>query len=283
MNAPAQRDLTAEQTGLLRQWLGQYEILEDLSWPTGENIVLRVRTARRDLIVKAGRGSTHHIGREIRAHGQHLTAWYARRATNKMLHAHAGAKLLVLEYLPGRLAQGTPAEYSPEVHRQAGELLRVLHEQDSQPSGDYEARLVASTIELLGGSHRIDPELRVRAESWLHGYRPRPIALVPTHGDWQPRNWLVQEGQLGAIDLGRFDFRPASSDLVRLHHQQWVEHPELAQAHREGYGADPRAYPGWKLAEIREAIGTAVWAYRMGDEQFETQGHHMLAEVLHGL
>jgi hypothetical protein len=31
---------------------------------------------------------------------------------------------------------------------------------------------------------------------------------------------------------------------------------------------------------VRAAIGTAAWAYRVGDEVFEAQGHRMIAEAL---
>jgi hypothetical protein len=27
-------------------------------------------------------------------------------------------------------------------------------------------------------------------------------------------------------------------------------------------------------------VGTAAWAYQMGDEEFEAQGHRMIAEAL---
>ncbi|MGW6199374.1 phosphotransferase family protein [Kribbella sp. NPDC055110] len=32
---------------------------------------------------------------------------------------------------------------------------------------------------------------------------PPPATLVPTHGDWQPRNWLVDNGTVRVIDFGR--------------------------------------------------------------------------------
>ena len=31
---------------------------------------------------------------------------------------------------------------------------------------------------------------------------------------------------------------------------------------------------------LREAVGTAVWAYQVGDEPFEKQGHRMLQDAL---
>jgi len=37
----------------------------------------------------------------------------------------------------------------------------------------------------------------------------------------------------------------------------------------EGYGDDPREPAAWHRNRVREAIGTAVWAYQVGDETFE--------------
>jgi hypothetical protein len=31
---------------------------------------------------------------------------------------------------------------------------------------------------------------------------------------------------------------------------------------------------------VREAIGTTAWAYQVGDELFEAEGHRMIAEAL---
>jgi hypothetical protein len=48
----------------------------------------------------------------------------------------------------------------------------------------------------------------------------------------------------------------------------------------EGYGSDPREPAAWHRNCVREAIGTAVWAYQVRAESFEQQGHRMIAEAL---
>ncbi len=45
-------------------------------------------------------------------------------------------------------------------------------------------------------------------------------------------------------------------------------------------GSDPRETDAWHRNRIREAIGTAAWAYRVGDEPFEAQAHRIIAEAL---
>ena len=103
---------------------------------------------------------------------------------------------------------------------------------------------------------------------------------MPTHGDWQPRNWLHHDGTVSVIDFGRADLRPAYTDLARLDAQDFRRDPALERAFLDGYGADPREPASWHRQRVREAVGTAVWARLVGDEEFEAQGHRMIAEAL---
>ncbi len=119
---------------------------------------------------------------------------------------------------------------------------------------------------------------RLRAE--IADWPTPPATLVPTHGDWQPRNWLVHDGVVSIIDFGRAALRPALTDFARLAVQDFRRDPRLEAAFLDGYGADPREADAWYRTLVRAAIGTAAWAHQVGDESFEAQGHRMLAEVL---
>lgn len=96
------------------------------------------------------------------------------------------------------------------------------------------------TVAWLDKEHCIAPAVESLVRQILAAYRPKPIMIVPTHGDWQPRNWLIDEGNIRVIDFGRFDRRPPATDLCRLAAQQWKEAPELEAAFLDGYGSDPR-------------------------------------------
>ena len=85
---------------------------------------------------------------------------------------------------------------------------------------------------------------------------------------------------MSVIDFGRADLRPALSDFGRLAAQEFRRDPALEAAFLEGYGPDPREPGAWQRSRVREAIGTACWAFQVGDEAFEAQGHRMIAESL---
>ncbi|MEQ3550212.1 phosphotransferase [Pseudonocardia nematodicida] len=277
---PTSRTLSARQTALLDAWLPGAVTVRDHSWGVVGTTVLQLRHGDRDVIVKAGDDADTHLTRELRAHREWLAPW--RGSAPELLHADDDAKLLVTRYLPGTLVEDHPAEADPETYRQAGRLLADLHDQPGATDPGYETRMRARAVRHLDGPHRIDPatEERLRAEvtSWPDG----PASLVPTHGDWQPRNWLVHDGVVAVIDFGRADLRPAHTDLCRLAVQQFRGRPDLEAAFLDGYGRDPRDPAAWRRELLREAISTAVWAYGVGDEAFERQGHRMVVEALDG-
>src|SRR5690606_20278602 len=142
---------------------------------------------------------------------------------------------------------------------QAGRLLRAFHDGAERSDHDSERLATERAIAWLDGEHRIDRSSEREARRILGSYSPQPLSAVPTHGDWQPRNWLVHGGEVTVIDFGRFAFRPAATDLCRLAAQQWRAAPALEGAFLEGYGTDPRDATTWPVMMLREAIGTAAW------------------------
>lgn len=272
--------LSPEQTRQVLTWLPGVTMIADLSWGLVDTTVLRLRRPEGgpDVVVKAGGPVNHHLGREIDAHTQWLRPWVGKCPV--LRYAQRDLNLLVTEFLPGHLVEGSPAEDDPETYRQAGALLRRLHDQTSRLDEHADARAVAKSVDWLDRPHRIpraqEDAVRVR----LAAYRHRPRRLVPTHGDWQPRNWLNHEGTVHPIDFGRAAWRTRASDWVRLAAQQFRGRPELEATHIEGYGADPREAETWPILQLQEAIGTAVWAHQVGDQAFEAQGLRMLREGL---
>ncbi|WP_127479977.1 phosphotransferase family protein [Nocardioides pantholopis] len=268
--------LSPEQRELLLRWLPDARVLEDLSWGLVETTVLSLASGEGRFIVKAGGVTDRHIARELRAHREWMEPWVSTGHAPELAYGDEAARLLVTRYLPGRLVEGTGAQDDPDTYRQAGALLAAFHGQLSAVDQGWNDRFRARVEHQLGLPHRIDPriERRVRAEvaSWPSG----GARVLPTHGDWQPRNWLIDDGVVRVIDLGRADLRPPSEDFVRLAGQDFARDPGLEEAFLEGYGEDPREPDEWRRALVAQAVGAAVWAYGVGDEGFEASGHRLL-------
>ncbi|GHH75011.1 aminoglycoside phosphotransferase family protein [Promicromonospora soli] len=273
--------LTAPQRKRVDEWLPGAVIERDLSWGLVETTVFLARSADGDrVVVKAGGLDDHHLAREIRAHLEWLGPWTRARRAPVLLHHDAEANLLVTRYLPGELVLGTPQADDPEVYRQAGRLLAMLHAQHTVQDAEWEEREIARSLHWLDQPHQIASDVAARLEALLQEFPTPPATLVPTHGDWHPRNWLVHESTVFAIDFGRAGLRPAYTDLTRMAANEFDRDPGLEAAFLAGYGPDPREAETWFRVKVREAIGTAVWAYQVGDEDFERLGHRMIADVL---
>ncbi len=272
--------LSSDQQRILRGWLPGAVVVADHSWGLVETTVLELTQGRNRLIVKAGGESDHHIEREIHAHLHWLEPWTARGRAAVLRHFHIEAKLLVAGHLPGRLVLGSEQASDPQAYRQAGQLLAMLHAQVVVADDSYEERENDRSLVWLSRPHRIEPDVQENLRAQIASWSTPATSLVPTHGDWQPRNWLIHEGVVSIIDLGRAALRPAMSDFARLAAQEFRADPALEAAFLSGYGADPREAEAWHRNRVREAIGTAVWAHQVGDEAFEAQGHRMVADVL---
>lgn len=272
--------LSEKQSEYVFSCLTEPVLLRDLSWDFVTTKVLHVRADGQDFIVKAAPLENHHIRREITAHETATGVLVRRDRTGQLVGADRGANLLIITYQPGALVEGTHHEFDPGVHAQAGSVLRAFHDQSARVSDEYEVYSTNKSIAWLDKEHRISPPVETEVRRILAAYRPRPVVIVPTHGDWQPRNWLIEKGRMRVIDFGRFDFRPAATDLCRLATQQWKQDPALEDAFLDGYMADPRDEEVWSVDLLREAVATAVWAFQMGDSEFEAQGHRLLEEAI---
>ncbi len=284
-------DLTTRQRELLNQWLGPFEVIADHSWPLQDTAVLQLRAVGsgngdgdgngngKNFIVKAS-STSHHIAREIRAHQSGVPSLPGRIPTMRFSSMEDG--ILVTDFIPGTLVQGTPAEFDASTYRQAGQLLALLQ----QPHGEsleYFPALKAKTVDVLARSEDLlSAHEHARLNLEIGGLRPGTVSLTFTHGDYQPRNWLLNDERINIIDFGRADDRHWTSDLVRLHHQQFQGRPDLEAAFYAGYGREVDAAETdiWRLENLNQAVGTVLWAHQIGDAVFEQQGREMVERLL---
>jgi hypothetical protein len=277
---PVKPRLSPSQLALLKAWFPQMAVIADLSWGLFDTVVLHLRDRDRDVIVKAGGPTNHHIGREIAAHRAWVGCLAEIERAPQLLHVDETANVLVTSYLEGQLVLGAEAEWQADTYVQAGQLLSRFHSQAARVDKDYEHAANAAALRWLDGAHGIAPTVEAQLRAEIDALDSPTVTVVPTHGDWQPRNWLHHQGTVKVIDFGRADWRPADSDFGRLANQQFLGRPDLERAFLDGYGADPREASAWRRTLLREAVGTACWAYQVGELQFEAQGHRMIADVL---
>lgn len=274
--------LTPSQLELLGGWIGPWLEVADYSWPLQDTTVLHLQSERLGEVIVKATSTSHHIRREIWAYSGQLG--HLDGVTPRMLFADAAAGLLVLSYLPGRLVLGTEAETSPTVFRAAGELLARL----MVPLGSSEGYVAehlekASALAVAAEGLAPEPDLDA-ARAALDRIRPTPVPLVLTHGDFQPRNWLLTpDDGLRVIDFGRAAPRHWTSELPRLE-SRGFDDPALAEAFFEGLGFSPGEADRQTLAleRLGMALGTIVWAHGVGDAPFEEEGRAMLARAVRG-
>lgn len=272
--------LSDQQAALLKRWLPGVQVRSDMSWNLVDTVVLDADSSRGRVVIKAAGPRDHHLGREITAFEGYTECLARSGHAARLLYQDRAARLLVVSFLDGHLVEGSAAEVAIDTHLQAGQLARTFHGQGERVDPGWDAAAVAKSLAWLDKPHRIPPQTAADLRTVLTSHRARPVVVVPTHGDWQPRNWVIDTGTVKVIDFGRFSWRPAISDFCRLAAQQWREHPQLEDAFFAGYGGDPRIPGQWRMFAVHEAIGTAVWAHQVGDEPFEQQGHRMIAEAL---
>lgn len=273
--------LDSGQSRRLAEWLPEAQVEADMSWGVLETTVLKVATPDRTVVVKAGGRGDHHIAREIRAHHEWTSPLVEGGRAARLLHADSEAKVLVTEYLPGTLVQDGPSVSDPEIYRQAGELLVALHSQTTVADRTFEVNANRKALAWLDRPHRIPPNQTARLRELIRSWPEPEVMCVPTHGDWQPRNWLVDDdGILRVIDWGRADLRPPLEDFERLDSGEFVGHPEREEAFLSGYGSDPRRSAAWFRQRTRAGIAAACWSFAFQVRELEERGHRMIAEAL---
>ena len=273
-------ELPATVHHALRQRFGAVAVFADHSWGDTSTKVFEVEADSQHCIVKTFGPENHHFERELLAHRAFLAPLRERHVVPDLVHVDEAARLLVTAYLPGTLVENDNAEWNPDSYRQAGQLLALLHSQRPEESSEYIEKVLANIRRNLAAEHQIEDQVSSRVEEIISAVDSRPVLLVPCHGDFQPRNWLINNGQIALIDFGRAAWRIPETDLVRLAAQQFQGHPDLEEAFYAGYGSDPRNGDLWRLVYLQEAVGTAVYGYRINDEPFEAQGYRMITEAL---
>jgi Phosphotransferase enzyme family len=127
--------------------------------------------------------------------------------------------VLIMEYLPGRplIELG---KMEPEILKNAMALLADLHASDAKPVQKRAVREIVRSLKRKGRNLRNSaPEFSDMFDEiveLLERFTHRDFSLVPGHGDFSPRNILVDGNHLALIDWDRFQWADPARDVVYI-------------------------------------------------------------------
>lgn len=264
--ATAVRVLPPELESLAEQHLGPVTVVADLSWPYEGSEVYRIRD---------GRGVDHIVKRLI-DDGFHAmeTAGYAwARALGPgrvplLEAADPTLRTVIVTFLPGQpMTDNVPVDREAAAYRRAGRLLALLHHTEPPvPDTAVLDRLLDRSEErLAGAADELTARQRdlARRAATLLGDLAAELRAVPTHGDFQARNLLLDpvSGTVAVIDFEKAALAPPVRDLVRLEAGVFARRPETRSAFYEAYGrelepVECRALRAWV---ILDSVSGLAW------------------------
>jgi thiamine kinase-like enzyme len=248
--------------------------------PMSLSTVLKITWRGTIYVVKASLHDSKHIRREIDAYVRFARVLSSMGHTPQLVHADQDAGVLVVTHLEGRSATDASISNDTQIHRSAGALLKLFHGQRTELSETQDRRENEQALGLIRWLHGTGNYFLDEPRAALRGYVPIALATVPTHGDFVPRNWLVDDRRVKVIDFGNFAFRPAASDLVRMSLTTWYKRDDLESAFFGGYGSDPRDRASWRVLQIRESVRLLAWAERERRIHYVGLGRTLLARAL---
>jgi len=147
--------------------------------------------------------------------------------------------MVLITELPGEPATHSDAEWDPVVHYRAGVLIRRLHESAPPVVSDQFARQCATRFEQAATRVEglIDSSLLGQARLLIaKAMDVSGVALVPTHRQNHPKNWMVDSGgTIRLIDFAEAEYDPWIVDALLLEQDYWRTDPNLRVAFLSGY------------------------------------------------
>jgi len=274
--------------GFAAETVGCLSTAIDRSWPrNGSNVWELVDSDGRRVFLKQHQTARFHE-REVTAY----RLWVSRLGPGRspvLLAADASLLAIVVTALPGRIARDlrVTAATESEIHRQAGTLLRRLHE--AAPPSATNAGSVRVAARAEGHIQRAAGLLEPGQARLIREHAARLVEItrllpaVPTHGDAQTKNflWDAASHRLGLIDFERAELGPAVRDLVRLEYGPWDYKPHLRTAFLAGYG---RSLTDAEEAALRsyaalDAVSALQWGTTNNDKEIVRRAHRTLARL----
>ncbi|MBT3941401.1 MAG: aminoglycoside phosphotransferase family protein [Chloroflexi bacterium] len=236
----------------------------------------------------------HHFEAEVRALNQWVPLlksgpWWS---TPQVVAVSNELGAVLLTELPGQILEdreGAPTDISElrTAYKHAGRLARLLHDADIDLS--REIRVQTYTLEeITRFMEPSRPYLDAATCDWAEEILTADGAwagldIVPMHGDYSPRNWIIERGDptLNVIDWERS--RPGYwvEDIQRMTHDHWLDEPRLGDAFFEGYGRTPTDAE-WRHSNqitLINAVGGVGWAINHNDAWFEQHNRRTVERI----
>jgi Ser/Thr protein kinase RdoA (MazF antagonist) len=271
------RQLTERAVGPIATWT-------DTSWNRESSRVWRARAADGGTwYVKIHQNARFHH-REMEAY----RSWVPRLgASAPTLVAHDSAlRAVVVTAVPGRPlhALAHPPEQQRHLFHRIGALAATIHRSAAAPFPAVEGVPALAKVDRHLEAAR--PYLNPGDEEFIRSVVARagevpPLDCVPTHGDFQLRNLLMDEdGSLAVIDFERSEPGPAVRDLVRLS-DAWATRPGLHDAFMSGYGRDltPAEEERFVIDATLDSLSGIQYGATHADAETQQRGHRTLTRL----
>ncbi len=263
--------------------VGPCQLVADHSWANKRTRIVEITTPDGHAWFVKVFDAASHYERELHAYTHWVPAIADRAPTVRA--SDDAASVLVVSKLEGAVDPTLTGDDNVAMHRDAGRVLRRFHDA-AAPSVDPNAVQRRIDAYRTWVEHApeglVDPgDLAFVEESVQILSSLPPLLVVPTHGDWQPRNWVVHRGAVGVVDFELAEPAWWTRDLERLWWAEWLDHPELRDAFLDGYGRDLTDLDTTVLmaSSALGAVTTIVWGERYGDPGFSEHGRGILQRI----
>jgi pyruvate,water dikinase len=264
--------LAAPVADCARRIVGPFDLVSTRSWRYHGAEVWEISADGSRYIVKRHRDGRH--WRQEVAGYERAAAMPSGRVPS-IVGADENLAVIIITLLPGvTLDQAAlAAAEERDAYRQAGALLRALHEAaGSGPDVSVPSRLIAKAhVALATARHLLtSAETAVIASQIAQmGQLAERLPAVATHGDFQPRNLLWDSARrvLGVIDFEKAALAPAARDIASITAAMPPGRNDLPAAFYQGLGREPR---GDELSAagafiVLTALIDYAWAQENGD------------------
>ncbi|WP_406495246.1 aminoglycoside phosphotransferase family protein [Streptomyces sp. NBC_01604] len=282
--APPHPNLPPEEVRqLAEQEVGRIVTWTDASWDRDSSRVWRADGAQEGVWYIKIHQHTRFHHREVDAYRSWVPS--LGPATPTLVTADSALRAVVITAVPGRPLHGIahPPEQQQLLFHQIGALAAAIHRSAAPlPANEgvpalakVERHLEAARPYLHPGDEEFIRQIVARAED------VPPLDRVPTHGDFQLRNLLLDDnGSLAVIDFERSEPGPAIRDLVRLA-DAWATQPRLHDAFMSGYGRalTPAEEERFVVDSTLDALSGIQYGATHTDAETQERGHRTLARL----